>query len=80
MGRAQDIGSSQSRVTVNNGRQSPAGTSPFLRAIVIELISDPTYLTDDELSELFGEISNPGILSGNASVWRTSLDLQRQPR
>ena len=68
MGRAQDIGSSQSKATTNNGRRPPSGSAPFLRAVVIDLISDPAYLTDEELSELFGEISNPGILSGNASV------------
>jgi hypothetical protein len=68
VGRAQDIGSSQSKATTNNGRRPPSGSAPFLRAVVIDLISDPAYLTDEELSDLFGEISNPGILSGNASV------------
>ena len=68
MGRAQDIGSSQSKATLGGGRQSSADATPFLRAVVIDLISDPAYLTDEELSDLFSEISNPGILSGNASV------------
>jgi hypothetical protein len=68
MGRAQDIGSSQSRATTNRTQQSGGSGGPFLRAVVIDLISDPSYLTDDELTALFSEISNPGILSGNASV------------
>jgi hypothetical protein len=68
MGRAQDIGSSQSRATTNRIQQSGGSGGPFLRAVVIDLISDPSYLTDDELTALFSEISNPGILSGNASV------------
>ena len=53
MGRAQDIGSSQSRATTNRVQQSGGSGSPFLRAVVIDLIADPSYLTDDELMSLF---------------------------
>ena len=65
MSKASTIGSSTSRssAATANANQTPSTT--FIRAVVVELLNDPSYYTDDELLEKFNNIANPGVLTGN---------------
>jgi hypothetical protein len=63
------MASSVSRTTTtatSQADQKPITT--FMRAVVVELLNDPSYYTDEELIELFNNLANPKILTGNPDV------------
>jgi len=69
MSRAAAIGSSVSKTTSTaEASASQKPSSVFLRAVVVEMLNDPSYYSDEELLEIFNNISNPGILTGNPAV------------
>ena len=71
MGKASAINSSSSssKTTARALRRRAGGAPPgFMRAVVVELLNDPSYYTDDELLEKFKTIANPDILTGNPEV------------
>lgn len=65
MSKASTIGSSTSRSSAATAAANPTPSTTFMRAVVVELLNDPSYYTDDELLEKFNNIANPSILTGN---------------
>jgi len=65
MSKASTIGSSTSRSSAATALANPTPSTTFIRAVVVELLNDPSYYTDDELLEKFNNIANPGVLTGN---------------
>ena len=67
--RAGAIGSPISRTTTSAASQAAQKqTTTFMRAGVVELLNDPSYYTDEELIELFNNLANPKILTGNPQI------------
>ena len=67
--RASSIGSPVSRTSSTATLQaSQRPETTFMRAVVVELLNDPSYYTDEELIEIFNNLSNPKILTGNPQI------------
>ena len=67
--RASAINSPVNKTTSTaEASASQKPSSVFLRAVVVEMLNDPSYYSDEELLEIFNNISNPGILTGNPVV------------
>ena len=69
MSRASSIGSPISKTTSTaEATASQTQTNVFLRAVVVEMLNDPSYYDDEELLGIFNNISNQGILTGNPAA------------
>ena len=67
--RAGFINSPITRTTSNAMAQAgQKPTNTFMRAVVVELLNDPSYYTDEELIGIFNNLANPKILTGNPQI------------